>query len=64
MPFSISRGGEMGRKKMATVTDLTFDFHLNKSDNLIHHPFLLANRIGEPDKAPPGGSTYTGIMLS
>ena len=44
----------MGGKKMATLTDLTFDFHLNKSDNQVHHPFPLANRIEDPDRALPG----------
>ena len=44
----------MGRMKMATVIDLTFDFHLNKSDNQIHHPFPLANMIRDLDRAPPG----------
>ena len=38
---------------MATVTDLTFDFHLNKSDNQVRHPFPLANRVGDLDRAPP-----------
>ena len=44
----------MGREKMATVVDLTFDFHLNKSDNQVGRPFPLANRIEDPDRAPPG----------
>ena len=39
---------------MTTVTDLTYDFHLNKSDNQVRHPFPLANMVGDPDKAPPG----------
>ena len=44
----------MGRKKMGTVTNMTFDFHLNKLDNQVHQPFPLANMIGDTDKAHPG----------
>ena len=54
MPFSTSKGGKIGRKKMATVIDFTFDFYLNKSDKQIHHPFQLENMIGYPDTGPPG----------
>ena len=43
----------MGRRKMVTATaiatDLTFDFHLNKSSNQVRNPFPLANRVGDPD---------------
>ena len=38
----------------ATATDLSFDFHLNKSSDPVRNPFPLANRVGDPDRAPPG----------
>ena len=44
----------MARKKMATAAvDLTFDFHVNRSDVLVRRPFSLANRVEDPTRAPP-----------
>ena len=39
---------------MATSTDLTFDFHLNKSTDQVRNPFPFANRVGDVHKAPAG----------
>ena len=39
---------------MATAAiDLTFDFHVNRSDVLVRCPFPLADRVEEPARAPP-----------
>ena len=39
---------------MAVVTDLTYDFQLNKSDSQVCHPFPLANRVRDVDRDPSG----------
>ena len=39
---------------MATVaTDLTFDFHVNRSDVPVRCPFPLADRVEDPARVPP-----------
>ena len=53
---------------MAVATDLTFDFHLNKSGNPVRRPFPQAIRVEDPARAPPGWlraewEDLTGIML-
>ena len=48
---------------MATFTDLTFDFHLNKSDNQVRNPFSLAIRLGTQIGLPLVGYVLSGASV-